>query len=249
MGSCDVDRGMHMVAETTAPWAEGNPRMECKPGTLTAGCCWWGRGAIQTTGPHNYKLLQIHVVQNSPSLSGIDLCSNPEALCQHDALKWLAGLYYWTTVVQTAAYFHQSLELFVRHGFSNEASKVAGASFNDGTGGMVNNGEWDQEAQDNAERMENFDHIIAGFKEAGMESGQSAACEKCGPGHCYIKEWAHPCTESSDEHCPDHGEWCPHGVVDACIVCAPGECFMHGWHTPCYEPQNGGCEAGDFCAP
>ena len=50
--SCDVDPGMATKALTWASWAPGP--MQCGPGTPTEKCCWWGRGAIQLTGPYNY---------------------------------------------------------------------------------------------------------------------------------------------------------------------------------------------------
>lgn len=76
MPHAHVDNSMHMIAETFASWAPGP--MECKPNTVTEGCCWWGRGAIQTTGPHNYALLQQNVVEHIPELASVDLCTNPE---------------------------------------------------------------------------------------------------------------------------------------------------------------------------
>jgi predicted chitinase len=44
------------------------------------GCAWWGRGAIQTTGPENYFKLQRDII--SKISSSINLCANPEAVCQ-----------------------------------------------------------------------------------------------------------------------------------------------------------------------
>ena len=60
--SCAVDPNMAMTAETFATWTPGP--LQCAPGTVTEGCCWWGRGAIQTTGPHNYAALQRDVIAN-----------------------------------------------------------------------------------------------------------------------------------------------------------------------------------------
>merc|ERR1712203_236416 len=131
--SCEVDPQMRMTAETYASWTPGP--MQCVPGTETEGCCWWGRGAIQTTGPHNYKMLQQDVVSKVDSLSGTDLCTNPEAMCQVGELKWMGALYYWASVVQKAGPFQASLEAFIASGLDD-------VSFNTGAGGMVNNGFW-----------------------------------------------------------------------------------------------------------
>jgi predicted chitinase len=219
--SCNVDPNMHMIAETMASWAQSNPRMECKPGTSTEGCCWWGRGAIQTTGPHNYKMLQVEVVDKVSFLKDIDidLCSNPEAICQQDALKWLGALYYWTSIVQTATPFIESLEHFVEYGFQSDASIVGGASFNDGTGGMVNNGAWDAEAHGNEGRSENFEKFVAAFKAAGMDAGMVTSapptgCALCGSmspaPNCYVASWSQPCfsAASQGECSQQSGEWC-----------------------------------------
>ena len=43
--ACEVDPQMTMTAETWASWTPGP--MSCAPNTVTEGCCWWGRGAIQ----------------------------------------------------------------------------------------------------------------------------------------------------------------------------------------------------------
>jgi predicted chitinase len=49
--ACDVDMNMEMTAVTHASWTPGP--MKCSS-SENPGCCWWGRGAIQTTGPNNY---------------------------------------------------------------------------------------------------------------------------------------------------------------------------------------------------
>ena len=45
--ACSVVASMTMTAETHASWTPGP--LTCGPGTVTENCCWWGRGAIQTT--------------------------------------------------------------------------------------------------------------------------------------------------------------------------------------------------------
>ncbi|EOD05101.1 hypothetical protein EMIHUDRAFT_453682 [Emiliania huxleyi CCMP1516] len=163
--ACYVDPQMTMTAETWASWAPGP--LKCEPGTGTEKCCWWGRGAIQTTGPNNYGLLQREVFSQVPSLSGIDLCTNPEAICQNDDAKWLGAIFYWANNVQgygleaEAATFDESLRKFVESGFNRAASVVAGADFASGTGGVVNNGYWGATPAENAGRLSNFDFIIS----------------------------------------------------------------------------------------
>jgi predicted chitinase len=156
--ACSVDKQMKMTAVTSASWAKGP--MKCEPGTPTAGCCWWGRGAIQTTGPHNYKLLQQDIVGKASAFSGIDLCKNPEAICEKDGMKWIGAIYYWTTIVQKASQFKGALEQF--------ASGYEGVAFNTGCGAMVNNGNWHAAAHANEKRNANFRKIIDALKQAGM---------------------------------------------------------------------------------
>jgi len=75
--------------------------LECTKGTDTAGCCWWGRGAIQTTGPSNMGDLQKKVVDelSDSDFDDIDLCDNPGKMCKNDKLKWLGAIHFWASVV------------------------------------------------------------------------------------------------------------------------------------------------------
>lgn len=91
--ACAVDPDMTMTAETWASWAPGP--MKCEPGTDSEKCCWWGRGAIQTTGPNNYGKLQRDVIAHIPKFDGVDLCTNPEAMCQLLETRWLGAIFYW----------------------------------------------------------------------------------------------------------------------------------------------------------
>jgi len=168
--ACYVDPNMHMTAETWASWTDGP--MECKPGTVTEKCCWWGRGAIQTTGPHNYRALQDNVVSKIPNLN-VDLCTNPEAMCQNDELKWMGAMFYWTNNVQVSQEFKSSLKKFVAGDFSKAASTENGADFPSGTGGVVNNGYWASTPHENGKRVALFDKAIAAMKAAGMKNTNS----------------------------------------------------------------------------
>ena len=160
--SCTVDPDMQMTAETYASWTPGP--MECIPGTATEKCCWWGRGAIQTTGPHNYGQLQRNIVSKVPGLAGVDICTNPEAMCQKKQLKWLGAMYYWTSVVQKEASFAPSLAQFVSSGFDLAASTVGGADFASGCGGSVNNGRWAAQAHGNPGRLKYFNALMDAFR-------------------------------------------------------------------------------------
>jgi hypothetical protein len=77
--------------------------------TDVEGCCWWGRGVIQTTGVCNFGKLNYYAGaraarEGRPSLfPDVDFCRTPDEICKsvaHPDLKWIAGLFYWTKEVQ-----------------------------------------------------------------------------------------------------------------------------------------------------
>lgn len=162
-----------MTAVTHAAWTPGP--MKCSSGE-NPGCCWWGRGAIQTTGPNNYGNLQNNVFSKIDELKHINLCENPEAICENESTKWLGAIFYWAHDVQgfehasTKDNFHKSLDKFVASGFDRKSSTVNGSDFATGTGGMVNNGSWSSTPHRNEKRLNNFDYIIHLLKEAGGDS-------------------------------------------------------------------------------
>jgi len=152
--------------------------MKCEPGTVTEKCCWWGRGAIQTTGPNNYGLLNHEVFQKIPELRHVDICKNPEGICDtsdgNKQKNWLGSVHYWAHNVQgydNATYrenFFQSLKGYVNGGLSLTASRWKGSDFASGTGSVVNNGVWGSGAHKNASRVRNFLQIVDELKNAGM---------------------------------------------------------------------------------
>jgi hypothetical protein len=72
------------------------------------GCCWWGRGVIQTTGPCNNGKLNYFLGKRAAergihaSYAHIDFCKDPGIICKddHPELKWITGLLYWIETVQ-----------------------------------------------------------------------------------------------------------------------------------------------------
>ena len=84
--SCAVDPQMTVTAQTWASWT-GGP-MKCAPGTVTEKCCWWGRGAIQLTGPYNYGQFQKDMVARlGGKYSSLDLCADPGLICKDEEGK------------------------------------------------------------------------------------------------------------------------------------------------------------------
>jgi len=116
--------------------------------TDVEGCCWWGRGVIQTTGVCNYGKLNYYLGKRAADegrralFPQIDFCADPGSICADGAppeLKWIAGFFYWLNSVQpyTAAGwdFYEELKSFVDGGLNANDN-----SFIDGTSGIVNRG-------------------------------------------------------------------------------------------------------------
>jgi len=220
--SCKVDPQMVMTAETHASWTPGP--MQCAPGTITEGCCWWGRGAIQTTGPHNYAQLQRDVIGKLSQFANVDLCTNPEAICQVDELKWLGALYYWTTVVQREVHFPCSLKKFVQSSFDLSASRVGGADFATGCGGSVNNGYWASTPHGNTGRLRYFNSLMKAMRDNGLAAPAAG------------KDTDAPCALTNQENGGSHS-------TAVCAQCSGAEnCYVHGWAVPCMETTK------DFCS-
>jgi len=67
--------------------------------TDVQGCCWWGRGAIQTTGVCNFGKLNYFVGKKAAArgkgalFPNIDFCKDPGAICskENPELRWIAG--------------------------------------------------------------------------------------------------------------------------------------------------------------
>eukprot|EP00929_Paragymnodinium_shiwhaense_P097023 TRINITY_DN587_c0_g2_i1.p1 TRINITY_DN587_c0_g2~~TRINITY_DN587_c0_g2_i1.p1 ORF type:complete len:537 (-),score=85.97 TRINITY_DN587_c0_g2_i1:404-2014(-) len=116
--------------------------------TDVEGCCWWGRGVIQTTGVCNFGKLNYYLgkrAANEGRVSAypqVDFCKNPGAICGPDGpseLKWVAGFFYWLNSVQpysSGSWNYQAeLKKWVDGG-----RKRGENSFINGASGIVNRG-------------------------------------------------------------------------------------------------------------
>eukprot|EP00798_Chlamydomonas_sp_ICE-L_P007361 gene7361-485_t len=116
--------------------------------TDVEGCCWWGRGVIQTTGICNFGKLNYFLGARAQRegreamFPEVDFCKNPEAICtstMYPQLKWVAGLYYYMSEVQPwddgKWNYFQQLRAFVAGGM-----RADDRSFIDGVSGIVNRG-------------------------------------------------------------------------------------------------------------
>tara|TARA_A100001015_G_scaffold15583_1_gene18172 strand:- start:538 stop:2037 length:1500 start_codon:yes stop_codon:yes gene_type:complete len=76
-----------------------------RPRTDVAGCAWWGRGIIQTTGRCNYGKLNKAIGAESKNIKygHLDFCNDPNLICNPStdgSVKWIAGFFYWIDTVQ-----------------------------------------------------------------------------------------------------------------------------------------------------
>lgn len=141
------------------------------------GCCWWGRGVIQTTGRCNFGILNHYLGQThlndpkfpapeAPAYSDVNFCKNPESICsskEYPELKWIAGLFYWMTSLQ--AYeaddgwtYTNAIKDYVEAGLTGDA-------FIDAVSGIVNRGCHNPPCETGpvdglAERRENFEKTL-----------------------------------------------------------------------------------------
>ena len=90
--------------DNSIPVANRNGRTDVE------GCCWWGRGVIQTTGVCNFGKLNYFLGARAAKegrgsrYPDIDFCKTPDAICaseEHNELKWIAGMFYWVESLQS----------------------------------------------------------------------------------------------------------------------------------------------------
>lgn len=123
-----------------------------EPRTDLEGCCWWGRGVIQTTGVCNFGKLNYYMGKRAHQegrealFPKIDFCKNPGSICDKTSppeLKWIAGLFYWLNAVQpysrtnagSSYNYIQELKQWVDKGMP-----MTDTTFIDGASGIVNRG-------------------------------------------------------------------------------------------------------------
>jgi hypothetical protein len=185
-------------------------------------------------------MLQREVVDHMPGFEDVDLCTNPEAMCQYDELKWMGALYYWTTVVQENTLtglgnvFEASLWQYAANGFDQACSEVGGASFPEGCGSSVNNGVWATGPHGAEGRQRYFDLIMDAMKAGGL----LATAEKPNEGGCRLSN----STGGSDSTSSAGSAL----DVAACNECsgeflAGGPCYVSSWAEPCMDSTRAYC--------
>jgi len=126
--------------DNSAPYANVAGRTDVE------GCCWWGRGVIQTSGICNFGKLNYFLGAGAASdgrpsrYPQVDFCKDPEIICsspEYKELKWIAGEFYWMESVQGYNEggwdYLTELRKFVDGG-------MTGTAFIDGVSGIVNRG-------------------------------------------------------------------------------------------------------------
>ena len=155
--------------------------------TDVEGCCWWGRGVIQTTGTCNYGKLNFYMGKRAAeegrpaAFPGIDFCRDPGSICAPGAppeLKWVAGFFYWLNAVQTYSsggwMYIAKLKEWVDGGMN-----LADTGFIDGASGIVNRGCHNPPACNTGElhagdkRAQNFRKVLAAMGLTGASLADS----------------------------------------------------------------------------
>lgn len=146
--------------------------------TDVEGCCWWGRGVIQTTGICNFGKLNYFIGKKAADrgrqamFPNVDFCRDPEVICrgEHGDLKWVAGLYYWLESVQPytapGVSYMQTLHEWVDAGMDTHDTTLI-----DFASGIVNRGCHDGNCGTGpvhalSARAKNFAHIMDVLKPA-----------------------------------------------------------------------------------
>jgi len=165
------------VGQKGGGYNNDEPVMNGANRTDVEGCCWWGRGVIQTTGVCNYGMLNYYLGKRAADegrearYPSIDFCKDPGAICnreEYPELKWIAGMFYWIQSLQTyndGWYYIDNVKNFVEGGMRDD-------SFIDAVSGIVNRGCHNPPCENGtgpldggSERRENFRKVLDVFFE------------------------------------------------------------------------------------
>lgn len=147
--------------------------------TDVEGCCWWGRGVIQTTGVCNYGNLNYYAGKGAADRGAaalfpeLDFCKNPQSICHPDSppeVKWVAGLFYWAESVQT---FDEGGWKYTDYLYNwvNAGMNLGDVGLIDGASNIVNQGCATCHAHATEERRDNFEKVINKMREANLFEG------------------------------------------------------------------------------
>jgi hypothetical protein len=139
---------------------------EAFPATNVEGCCWWGRGVIQTTGRCNFGKLNKQIGADAGSSAlypDINFCTNPQSICTGPSdLKWIAGIFFWVTEPQS----------YNRDGYN----------FIDGIKDFVARGCAELDTDPNREDCDFVFENASGIVNRGCHDPGDGGCAECVPG-------------------------------------------------------------------
>lgn len=151
--------------------------------TDVEGCCWWGRGVIQTTGVCNFGKLNYYLGKRGKDegrdvlYPDIDFCSNPESICEPDSpapLKWIAGFFYWLNSVQSYVDDDGWVYMDKLRNWTDAGMQTSDKSFINACSGIVNRGCYNPPCGGNvmdggAQRAANFEKVLKAMGIGSME--------------------------------------------------------------------------------
>eukprot|EP00966_Prymnesium_polylepis_P232072 5368755-Prymnesium_polylepis.1 len=146
--------------------------------TDVEGCCWWGRGVIQTTGTCNFGKLNYYMGKRGKTegrdvlYPNIDFCRNPEAICEPSSppeLKWIAGFFYWLNSVQSYIDKDGWVYMDKLKKWTDAGMNLDDKSYINACSGIVNRGCYNPPCGGNpmdggAERAANFAKVLKAMK-------------------------------------------------------------------------------------
>jgi len=150
--------------------------------TDVEGCCWWGRGVIQTTGVCNFGKLNYYMGKRGKDegrdvlYPDLDFCKNPEAICDPDsppALKWIAGFFYWLNSVQSYVDKDGWVYMDKLKNWTDSGMDTTDTSYINACSGIVNRGCYNPPCGGNPmdggkERAANFATVLKAMKIGGL---------------------------------------------------------------------------------
>jgi len=146
--------------------------------TDVEGCCWWGRGVIQTTGVCNFGKLNYYMGKRGHTegrkvlYPDIDFCRTPGKICEPGAppaLKWIAGFFYWMADVQAYVDADGWKYMDKLKSWTDAGMDTADKSYINGCSGIVNRGCYNPPCGGNVldggeERAANFEKVLKSLK-------------------------------------------------------------------------------------
>jgi len=153
------------------------------------GCCWWGRGVIQTTGTCNFGKLNYYMGKRAQAegrdalYPDIDFCQDPGQICNPSGppeLKWIAGFFYWLNSVQPYQDADGWNYLGELKNWVDQGMNTGDTGFINGASGIVNRGCYNPpncgtgDLHGGGERVTNFKTVLKAMRYSGLVAAVEA---------------------------------------------------------------------------